>query len=73
MYFCYFIIISPQKKEQTWIFFDQESIVLSLVESDYLVLEKMKMWKIYKKTDGQWITDNKETSHELLAKVIYTS
>ena len=40
--------------EQTWIPFTQGYFVPSLVEIDPVVLEKkMKMWKVYRQTDGQ--------------------
>ena len=39
--------------EQTWIPFTQGCFVPSLAEIGPVVLEKMKMWKIYRLTDGQ--------------------
>ena len=40
--------------EQTWIPFNQEYFVPSLVEIGPVVLEKkMKMWKVYRQMDGQ--------------------
>ena len=40
--------------EQTWIPFTQRCFVPSLVENGPVVLEnKMKMWKVYRQTDGQ--------------------
>ena len=47
--------------EQTWIPFTQEYFVPSMVEIGPVVLEKkMKMWKVYKQTDG-W-TDLRRTT-----------
>ena len=37
--------------EHTWIPFTQESIVPSLVEIGPVILEKKKMWKVYKNND----------------------
>ena len=39
--------------EQTWIPFTQGYFVPSLVEFGPVVLEKMKMWKVYRQTDRQ--------------------
>ena len=47
--------------EQTWNPFTQGCFVPSLVEIDQVVLEKkMKMWKVYRQTDGQ--TDRRRTT-----------
>ena len=57
-YFRYFAIISPWKRlgplfEQIWIPVTQGCLVLSLVEIGAVVLEKMKMWNIYRQTNGK--------------------
>ena len=60
-YFHYFIIslLSSLGKgrgpsfEQTWISFTQGCFVPSLVEIGPVLLEKMKMWKVYRRTDRQ--------------------
>ena len=74
--FCYFIIISPWKRVWpfTWKNLNpttQGCFLPSLVEIGPLVLEKkMKMWKVYRQTDGQ--TDGPQTirkTHFFLAQV----
>ena len=64
MYFHYFITIFPWKRAgpfiwSTWIPFTHGCFVPSLVEIGSVVLQKMKMWKVYKKTDRQ--TDRQTT------------
>ena len=39
--------------EKTWNYFTQGCFVTSLAELDPVVLEKMKMWKVYRQTGGQ--------------------
>ena len=64
------LLLSPLEKEcgpsfeQTWIPLIQEHFVPSLVEIGPKALEKMKMWKVCRQTDGQrdiqmdgWKTD----------------
>ena len=57
--FCYFVITplgigQGPSFEQTWIPLTQEWCVPSLVKIGPVVLEKkMKMWKVYRQTDGQ--------------------
>ena len=75
MYFHYFVIISPWKRtgpsfEQTWIPFTQGYFVPSLVEIGPVVLEKkMKMWKVYRRTDGQ--TDRQTTDDRWSEKLTW--
>ena len=54
MYFCYFVIISPWKKaepfiwKKNWVLSTLGCFVPSLIEIGPVVLEKkMKMWKVY--------------------------
>ena len=57
--FSLFLLLSPLGKGwgpsfvQTWIPFTQGYFVPSLVEISPVVLEKMKMWRVYIQTDGQ--------------------
>ena len=65
MYFCYFVLIFGKGNgpsfEEIWIPFSQKCFVPSLVDIRPMVFEKkMKIWKIYRQTDGQ---------HELSAQV----
>ena len=61
MYFCYFVNYLPLEKgrgslfEQISIPFthDQRCFVPSLIEIGSVVLEKIKMWKVYRRTDGR--------------------
>ena len=51
--------------------FTQKCFVPSLVEIGPVALEKMKIWKIYRQTDGQQIgrmTDDQKCSLELSAR-----
>ena len=43
IYFRYFVIISPWKREETWIPFIKECFVPNLVEIGIVFLEKMKL------------------------------
>ena len=57
LYFHYFVIISPWRRcgtsfEQIGISFTQGWFEPSVVEIGQVVLEKMKMWKVYRWTDG---------------------
>ena len=68
--FCYFIIISPWKRrgpllEQTWIPFSKGLLVPSLVEISPMVLEKMKMWKVY--WQMEWQMTNAKQSEKLMS------
>ena len=56
MYFCNFVIISPWKRAEPFIWtpFTLGWFVPSLVEIGPVVLEKkVKMWKVYRRTDRQ--------------------
>ena len=55
--------------EQTWIPFTQGSFVPSLVEIGPVVLEKMKMWKVYRRTDGR--TDRQTTDDRWSEKLTW--
>ena len=68
MYFRYFVIISPWKRlgpsfEQTWIPF-------TLNENGPVVLEKMKMWKVYYgQTNSRRTPGDQKSSLELSGQV----
>ena len=71
LYFHYFIIISPGKGQgpsfvQTWIPFNQWWIVPSLVEIGPVVLEKLKMWKVYDNNNKN--TTSTDNGHILIRK-----
>ena len=56
--------------EKTWIPFTQGYYVPSLVEIDQVVLEnKMKMWKVYRRTDRRTDEGDQKSSLELSAQV----
>ena len=73
MYFHLLEMISFWKRlwpsfEQTWIHFTKKYFVPSLNEIGPVVLEKMKMWKVYKQTDGQ--TDGRtDVRRQVIRKV----
>ena len=54
MYFRYFVIISHWERAGPliWENFTQGYFVLSLVEIGSVVLEKMKIWKVYDNNDN---------------------
>ena len=70
MHFHYFTIISPWKRagpfirkklKKKWIPFNQKCFVPSLVEIGSVVLEKMKMWKVYNDNAQQTNFDQKSS------------
>ena len=64
MCFHYFVIISPWKRVGPFIvLFTKKCFVPSLVEIGPVVLEKMKMWKVYANNDGE--TTDKFCSEKL--------
>ena len=64
MYFRYFVIISPSKRAGPFVWTNLNPLYpKSLVEIGPVVLEKrMKLWKVYKQTDGRWTTGESTTS-----------
>ena len=47
----------------------QVSFVLSLVENGLVVLKKMKMWKVYRQTDGHQTIGDLKSSLEFSAQM----
>ena len=66
MYFRYFFIISLGKeRDPTWIPFNQEYFMQSLVLDSAIVLQKqMKKWNVYDNTDNDDDDDGQRTNFD---------